>query len=63
VDADAGVDVRIANRQIDAGTGTLQVATDRQNVFDAMLSGAGQDIVEVGLKWLRIEMGMGINEG
>jgi hypothetical protein len=45
MNAHTGIDVGVAQGQVNAGARTLKVAADRQNVFNAILSGAVEDFV------------------
>jgi hypothetical protein len=51
MNAHTGIDVGVAQGQINAGARTLKVASDRQDVIDAILTGTIDDFVKICCVW------------
>ena len=62
VNADAGIYVGITQGQIDAGTRTLQVTANGQNVLNTILASTFDNCIQIFGERFGVEVGVGINE-
>ena len=62
VNADAGIDVGLAQSQVYTGSRTFQVTSNGQHVLNTILASSFDDCIQIFSERFGVQVGMGINE-